>query len=240
MYRRFTAALLNTALRACADLAETARARRDAAGEQAARRSAKELVESHAAMQRDPFAPHPAFATAAAEGATWAGELTRVSGTPGAGVWVAAAAAWASLHRPHRVAYARWRQAEALLATGQVRPARDCLREAAAAAEGHTPLLAEIRSLAGMARLDLRDKPPQTDATLSAQPTPYGLTDRETAVLRLVAEGLTNAQIGARLFISAKTASVHVTNILRKLDVNNRAQAAALAQRAGLLEPHPP
>jgi DNA-binding NarL/FixJ family response regulator len=53
----------------------------------------------------------------------------------------------------------------------------------------------------------------------------------------LVADGLTNTQIGTRLFISEKTASVHVTNILRKLDVKNRAHAAALAQRAGLLRP---
>jgi DNA-binding NarL/FixJ family response regulator len=57
------------------------------------------------------------------------------------------------------------------------------------------------------------------------------------AVLRLVAAGLTNAQIGRRLFIDQKTASVHVTNILRKLDAKNRAQAAVVAQRAGLLGP---
>jgi DNA-binding NarL/FixJ family response regulator len=59
-------------------------------------------------------------------------------------------------------------------------------------------------------------------------------------VLQLVADGLTNTQIGHRLFISESTASVHVTNILRKLSVTNRAQAAVLAQRAGLLPPDPP
>jgi DNA-binding CsgD family transcriptional regulator len=63
---------------------------------------------------------------------------------------------------------------------------------------------------------------------------PYGLTERELTVLQLVAAGRTNAQIGAELFISPRTAGVHVTNILRKLGVSNRVQAAALAERAGL------
>jgi len=66
-------------------------------------------------------------------------------------------------------------------------------------------------------------------------PTPYGLTEREVLVLRLIVAGRSNRQIGAELFISPKTASVHVTNILRKLGVSTRAQAAALAERAGLV-----
>ena len=68
---------------------------------------------------------------------------------------------------------------------------------------------------------------------------PYRLTSRELAVLRLLAAGRTNAQIGAELYISPKTASVHVTSILRKLGASNRVQAAALAERAGLLRPAP-
>jgi DNA-binding NarL/FixJ family response regulator len=59
---------------------------------------------------------------------------------------------------------------------------------------------------------------------------------RELAVLRLVTTGRSNAQIGAELYISRATASVHVTSILRKLGVTNRVQAAALAERAGLLD----
>src|SRR5271154_2443406 len=71
-----------------------------------------------------------------------------------------------------------------------------------------------------------------------AQPlTRYGLTDRELPVLRLLAARRTNPQIGAELYISASTASVHVSNILRKLGVPGRVQAAALAERAGLLAP---
>ena len=64
---------------------------------------------------------------------------------------------------------------------------------------------------------------------------PYGLTEREVLVLRLLVAGRSNGEIGAELFISRKTASVHVSNILRKLGVSNRAQAAALAERAGLV-----
>ena len=63
---------------------------------------------------------------------------------------------------------------------------------------------------------------------------PYALTARELEVLALVAQGRTNPQIGETLFISEKTASVHVSNILRKLSVSNRGEAAALALRKGL------
>jgi DNA-binding NarL/FixJ family response regulator len=62
------------------------------------------------------------------------------------------------------------------------------------------------------------------------------LTDRERLVLRLVMGGRTNSQIGAALYMSPKTASVHVSNILRKLGVTNRVQAAAVAERAGLVD----
>ncbi len=69
---------------------------------------------------------------------------------------------------------------------------------------------------------------------------PYGLTGRWLAVPRLLAAGHTNAQIGAKLYISPRTAGVHVTNILRKLGVSGRVQAAALVERAGLLEDQRP
>ena len=64
---------------------------------------------------------------------------------------------------------------------------------------------------------------------------PGALTDRERAVLRLVAEGLPNKQIGRSLDISERTVKFHVTAILRKLDADNRAQAVAIATQRGLL-----
>ena len=138
---------------------------------------------------------------------------------------------------PHRVGYARWRQAQAYLDAGQPAPAAAALRAAVTAAEGHGPLLAQIRALAGRARIPLQPSaaaapvaPPPAEV-----PAPFGLTGRELAVLRLLATGRTNAQIGAELYISPKTAGVHVSNILRKLGVSGRVQAAALAERAGLL-----
>jgi DNA-binding CsgD family transcriptional regulator len=66
-----------------------------------------------------------------------------------------------------------------------------------------------------------------------------GLTRREREVLRLVARGLTNRQIAATLFISTKTAGVHVSNILTKMGVERRAEAAAVAERLHLLTPPP-
>jgi DNA-binding CsgD family transcriptional regulator len=67
-----------------------------------------------------------------------------------------------------------------------------------------------------------------------------GLTPREVDVLGLVARGYTNREIANALFISDKTASVHVSNILRKLDVPNRREAAALAHRLATTTPHAP
>ena len=70
--------------------------------------------------------------------------------------------------------------------------------------------------------------PADGDAPLAA----LGLTAREIEVLGLVGEGLTNRQIAERLFISPKTAGLHVSNILGKLKVANRTQAAEVAHRA--------
>jgi DNA-binding NarL/FixJ family response regulator len=115
------------------------------------------------------------------------------------------------------------------------RAAALALQTAATAAETHAPLLAQIRKLAERAHIPVQASPAlHTSAPLDAS-RPYGLTNRELAVLRLLAAGRTNAQIGAQLYMSHKTASVHVTSILRKLGVTSRVQAAAVAERAGLL-----
>ena len=66
---------------------------------------------------------------------------------------------------------------------------------------------------------------------------PANLTARELEVLRLLVEGRSNREIAEQLFISNKTASVHVTNLLAKLGVHSRLEAAAMARRLGLEQP---
>jgi DNA-binding NarL/FixJ family response regulator len=93
-------------------------------------------------------------------------------------------------------------------------------------------LVAELRLLAQQGRLDLREpEATRPDAGLVAG---LNLTPRERDVLALLAVGRTNREIGRELFISEKTASVHVTNVMRKLGVANRYAAAAIAGQLGL------
>jgi DNA-binding CsgD family transcriptional regulator/tetratricopeptide (TPR) repeat protein len=232
--------LLAAGMRASADLAERAHARRDDPAAMAAVTAADGLASWAEQMAGAPFTGHPYVASIPAERATWDAERTRVAGESDPATWGKAAQAWRSLGCPHRAGYALWRQSEAQLNSGQPAAAAAApLRAAAAEAAGHAPLLAQVRALAARARIPLQD--PDAAATPGAPappraPAPFGLTGRELAVLRLLAAGQTNAQIGAELFISPRTAGVHVTNILRKLGVSGRVQAAAVAERAGLLD----
>jgi len=156
--------------------------------------------------------------------------------------WRAAATAWERLERPFEAAYARFREAEALLAGRASRPrAEQVLRGAhqTAVMLGAGPLRREIELLAQRGRLRL-EEPVDTTAAPAAPPSPaasLGLTQREAEVLALVAEGRTNRQIGQALFITPKTASVHVSRILAKLGVAGRGEAAAVAHRLGLDKP---
>jgi DNA-binding CsgD family transcriptional regulator len=94
------------------------------------------------------------------------------------------------------------------------------------------PLLDAIDDIARRARLDLHtDDQPRT-----RKPQPHGLTTRELEVLQLIANGRTNDQIASELFISPKTASVHVSHILTKLDVGRRSEATTAANRLHLLD----
>jgi DNA-binding NarL/FixJ family response regulator len=105
---------------------------------------------------------------------------------------------------------------------------------------GAAPLLADIEPLARRGRID----PDAGDARRSRSghprrepPHAFGLTRQEREVLALVASGLTNREIGQDLFISEGTASVHVSNILGKVGVTRRTQAAALAHELRFVEP---
>jgi len=230
----FCGRLLGVGMRACADLAELARARRDSRAETDALVVADELATWIDQMGGAPFADHPAVLYIPADRAAWEAERTRLTGASDPGAWSTTASIWQDLGCPHLAGYARWRQAEAQLDSGEpTTTAATALSAAAAAAVGHAPLQACIRALAERARIQIQA--PVAAAPPPASPTPYRLTQRELAVLRLLAAGQTNAQIGAELYISPKTAGVHVTSILRKLGVSGRVQAATLAERAGLL-----
>jgi len=112
------------------------------------------------------------------------------------------------------------------------------LREgyAVAARIGARPLLHELELLAERARLDPLPPDAGRDDAKQRLVEPLGLTPREAEVLALVARGYTNREIAAALVISVKTAGVHVSHILRKLDAPNRVEAGAIAHR--VLPPH--
>jgi len=134
---------------------------------------------------------------------------------------------------------ARWRQAQALLSEGASRTAvAEPLRQAHATALelGAAPLVEETELLATIARISLEepDGPPQQQKDPDLPTALATLTGREREVLSHLVAGRTNAEIARDLFISDKTVSVHVTNVLRKTGTANRIEAAALARRAGL------
>lgn len=231
--------LLVIGIRACADLAEGARASRDDGAVQTALAAAEHLDHWRERQAADPLQDSGYVVAASADRALWNAERARLTGPSRPDLWDISAKQWEALARPHHAAYAWWRQAEAQLVAGQPpEAAAAALRSAAAAASEHVPLMTEIRALARRARirLDTPSSAAPKGRSTAEKSASYGLTDRELVVLRLLAGGLTNAEIGTQLFISPKTASVHVTNILRKLGVANRIQAGTVAGRAGLLE----
>ncbi len=149
-------------------------------------------------------------------------------------LWAAAVAAWRGRSQPYELAQALFGMAESALSAGDRAAAQVPLREAAALADdlGAGHLRREIDLLAARGRVDLASPEP---APTPPPADPFGLTARELDVLRLLADGLTNSQIAASLFISASTAGVHVSRILAKLGAGRRTEAAAIAHRAGLL-----
>jgi DNA-binding CsgD family transcriptional regulator len=167
-------------------------------------------------------------------------EALRLHGQPDPAAWASAAQEFDALDEPWDAAFARYREAEAVLLQGGDRTrATDALRAAHATADalGAGPLLADIRALATRARIELAAGKTAGGHPVAEPGGPYGLSAREREVLALVAVGRTNREIGEALFISDKTASVHVTHILDKLGVSSRVEAALLAARAGLVEP---
>jgi DNA-binding CsgD family transcriptional regulator len=218
-------------LRTQAELAALARARRDGdtLWDRLGRAQTLLATARDAAAEASAITPEAAGWLALSEA-----EYIRTRAEVRPEAWSNAATAWDRLERPPVAAYCRWRQAEALVAAGASRvEAGVPLREAHAVAVriGAKPLVRELELLAERARLDLA--PPDSTSTdaKSSFGDSLGLTPREAEVLALVARGYTNREIAAALVISVKTASVHVSHILRKLDAPNRVEAAAIAHR---------
>ncbi|GHA73707.1 helix-turn-helix transcriptional regulator [Streptomyces anthocyanicus] len=167
-------------------------------------------------------------------------ELHRARGRDTPRLWSEAVTAFECLERPYDLARVRYRLADALLATGgddERARATELLRLARTVADhlGARPLSDAVAVLGRRARLTLGRAAGPVPASGPADPADaLGLTGRERDVLRLVSDGRTNRQIAEELFISPKTASVHVSNILAKLGVSGRGEAAAVAHRLAL------
>jgi DNA-binding CsgD family transcriptional regulator len=155
--------------------------------------------------------------------------------------WKAAADMREALRQPWATAYGLYRHAEATLAGRRSRKgAAESLRKAheIAGSIGAAPLVAEIEGLARRGQIELVAAPmghPGTRRATTDGGVVVALTGREREVLSLVAAGHTNREIGERLFISEKTASVHVTHAMDKLGALSRYDAAGIASRLGLL-----
>jgi DNA-binding CsgD family transcriptional regulator len=227
---RYAWPLVTAAAEVCVAAARDERLRSDVAALAGRLRTITEKLDTFGPAQQ---AHRLAFAAADAQ------TEGLLSGTPAdsAQAWDAAAAAWAAVSEPYPRARALLHAAEAALAGGDRDGAAERLRGAAALAAGlgAEPLAGEISVLARRARIVLD---PVTGAgATGAGAGQAGLTGRELEVLRLVAAGRSNRDIANQLFISPKTASVHVSNILGKLGAASRGEAAAKAHALRLVDP---
>jgi DNA-binding CsgD family transcriptional regulator/tetratricopeptide (TPR) repeat protein len=217
--------------------AEAERAERARAGGDAAALT-EAIAVGHELLERARAAAERAKQTADAHDVYVVGRLakaeaewTRLQGHSDPKAWQAAIDAFSPGH-VYEVARCQWRLAEALLSVGDREQATVVARAAhqAAVRLGAEPLRVALEALARRGRLDL-------GVGLPAERTLAGLTPRELEVLRLLMEGRSNRQIAEQLFISGKTAGVHVTNLMAKLGVHSRLEAAATARRLGVDAP---
>ena len=157
-----------------------------------------------------------------------AAQLARFRGEPGRDLFETAVVAWEHVGHPYDAAVARLCLAEAEVGENRDAARRHAEATLATARElGAGPLARDAEDFLKRYRLASR--------SVETPGRPGALTAREREVLALLAEGRTNEQIASDLFMSPKTASVHVSRILTKLGVGNRTEAAAVARRIGLL-----
>ncbi len=224
------------ALAARADRAALLRAAGDAAGADAEAAAGAALL----GVARDGASfPARPKAVLGPEGRGWLArceaEYARLTGANSPDVWERVLAEFGPGY-VYETARTQWRLAEALVEAGRrdeaaaVWPAaRDTASQLRAA-----PLGAALDDLARRARLDPGNGHRGGHGHRSGGTSPLAaLTDREREVLRLLARGMSNREIGTELFITPKTASVHVSNILSKLGAASRTEAAAIAYREG-------
>jgi DNA-binding CsgD family transcriptional regulator len=232
---------------ALADRAWQARAAGDADRARAAVAEADGLL--HAAREGAAYPAHPDFALGV-DGRGWLAraeaEFRRAQGDNDPAGWQAVVDTFGPAFT-YETARSRYRLAEALAEAGRREEAQRELLAAAEVAEriGARPLRSALADLARRARLADRPAPQaaaargQGAAGAAARDPLAGLTEREVEVLRLLAAGHSNREIAAELFIATKTASVHVSNILGKLGVATRTEAAAVAHAQGIGLPAP-
>jgi DNA-binding CsgD family transcriptional regulator len=247
-------------LQAEAELALEARVHRDRAGEEEAVRIARELAGwAHDLAVRVAAEGEPPAARTIADAALADALLTRVERQPDPDAWRKALELHDALGHRYNVAQIRCWLAEAVLDSGGARS--EAAAELGPALEtaselGAVLLEREIRDLAQRARLDLQATAhvaetspiadavggvPVGDGRQAIRPDPdelvEQLTPREREVLGYLAMGWTNRRIGEALFISDRTVGVHVSNLMGKLGAANRAEAALIADRLGLIGP---
>jgi DNA-binding CsgD family transcriptional regulator len=224
------------ALAARADRAAQLRATGDASGADAEAAAGAALL----AVARE-GASYPARpkAVLGPEGRGWLArceaEYARLTGTNSPAVWERVLSEFGPGY-VYETARTQWRLAEALVEAGRRDEATDVWRAARDTASRLRagPLGAALDDLARRARLDPGNESRGGRGNGSSGRSPLAaLTDREREVLSLLTRGMSNREIGAELFITPKTASVHVSNILAKLGAASRTEAAAIAYREG-------
>ena len=227
--------LLTLGAAAVADLCTQARARADTEGLAQSKRDLDRLVRLARAAQPGPFEPLLDGGREGADGKQWQGELSRASGASDPDLWRSAARMWEEQLRAHRAAYCWWRVAQAQVARGEPPSTiAAALQRAHELSAEMQPLRDAVDEIARRAHIRLTVRPATLGRATSVG-LPVALTARELEILRHVAAGRSNAQIAHDLFISPKTVSVHVSNLLRKIGVSNRLQAAGWAEEVGAL-----